>query len=336
MKENENHLKTNNNDKIPKIIWCYWHTKNLPLLIKKCFKSIIDNHPDYQVYLLHNDDIPKEIFKLKLTKNNHTKTSDLVRLWFLKHYGGVWIDISSLFTEPITLVHDYELNCYYLEKKNYIESWYIAAKENSNIISMWYNELVYANSFNSIEDYISHAKNENEEYITGIPYPEYLWIHVALRKILVKHPELKKNIKLFDAYDGPFKLHFDGQWNHDKMKTILNQGKNSYNTNSYKTNSYNTNSYKTNPYTYIKLRSNDRKYLGEESFISENEKQILKNFTIDERYQLLVNKIHKCSPTPVSHKPSSNNTVYYIIIVLFLAVIGLTYVGLTLRKKKIF
>ena len=259
-----NYGGSSEDDKIPKIIWCYWNTKELPILIKKCVKSIIDNHSDYKVYILNDDNIPDEIFKLKFTKNNATKTSDLVRLWFLKNYGGVWIDISTLLKKPITLYHDYEINCYYFKNESYIESWYIAAKKNSKIIEKWYDELVYANSFNSIEDYISHAKNENEEYINGIDSPGYLWMHVAIRKILINNPELKKNIKLTDACgeNGPYKLHSDASWNHDEMKRLV----------------------KINNYNYIKLRGIERKMLGEETFIDENEKKLLENYVIDESH----------------------------------------------------
>ncbi len=242
---------------IPKIIWCYWHSDDLPILIKKCLKSIIDNHPDFKIYILNDDNVPDEINKLRISKQSKQRKSDLIRLWYLKNYGGVWIDSTSLLSAPITLYHDYEVNCYYLNDKNFIDSWYIAAKKNSNIINKWYNELLFIDSLKSMKKYINLVNKEDKE-IANIIYPSYLWIHIAIRRILHKNPNLRNQIKLMDSTSkgSPYELQHTANWDHKVMKEL----------------------YEKNKYKYIKLTSQNRYLLGEEIFINKYDYKIINNY----------------------------------------------------------
>ena len=248
---NKKYIKfSDNKSRIPKIIWCYWNTDNIPLLIKKCLKSIIDNHPDFNVFILNDSNVPDEINKLKISQQSIQRKSDLLRLWYLKNFGGVWIDASSLLTKKITLYHDYEINCYYLNDENFIDSWYIAAKKNSEIIKKWYDELLFIDSLKSVNKYIDLVNKENKE-IANIMYPKYLWIHIAIRRILYHNPNLKKKIKLMNATDenSPYELQYSSKWNHNLMKKL----------------------YKKKKYNYIKLTNHNRINLGDNLFLKKKD-----------------------------------------------------------------
>ena len=90
-----------------KIIWQYWHQgeENAPLLIKKCFESVKKFHPDYEVKILSFDTIneyvklPEKYYNL-LAKGKIPIAifSEILRLYLLRQYGGVWIDSTIYLT----------------------------------------------------------------------------------------------------------------------------------------------------------------------------------------------------------------------------------------------
>lgn len=93
-----------------KIIWQYWHQgeENAPLLIKKCFESVKKFHPDYEVKILSFDTIneyvklPSKYYELlKKGKIPIAIFSDILRLYLLRQYGGIWIDSTIYLTNRL-------------------------------------------------------------------------------------------------------------------------------------------------------------------------------------------------------------------------------------------
>ncbi len=93
-----------------KIIWQYWHQgeENAPLLIKKCFESVRKFHPDYEVKVLSFDTIndyvilPEKYYGLlKQGKIPIAIFSDILRLYLLRQYGGIWIDATIYLTDRL-------------------------------------------------------------------------------------------------------------------------------------------------------------------------------------------------------------------------------------------
>lgn len=239
-------------DRIPSIIWCYWHDNNLPYIVEKCYQSIRSHHPSFEVKLLTEADVPQQLKTMKHGKRSLQHFSDLVRLWYLKEYGGVWVDISSYFTKPtIQLDHSFEFNGYSLNKPDeehpLIENWFIATKKNGKIINLWWEEMLEIEKFETVDDYIKLLK-KNKVPIDNISSPVYLWQHSALRKILFYNPELKERITLKWACepDGPFELMSEANWDCQKMRELFSK--------------------KT--YAYTKIRGSDRKCLEDIFFKS--------------------------------------------------------------------
>ncbi|GBU20893.1 hypothetical protein R80B4_00780 [Fibrobacteres bacterium R8-0-B4] len=94
-----------------KIFWQYWHQgidDNTPSVINNCLSSVEKNKGDYRVILITAENIgdyiemPDFIWK-KLNKGgfNLPALSDLVRLYLLSAYGGVWLDATIYLTKPI-------------------------------------------------------------------------------------------------------------------------------------------------------------------------------------------------------------------------------------------
>lgn len=88
------HIKSNK-------VWVCWlqGINEAPLLVQKCYQSLLDNLLDRDIVLLTNDNyrdyvkFPKHIQE-KIDSGIITKThmSDLLRLELLNNYGGTWID----------------------------------------------------------------------------------------------------------------------------------------------------------------------------------------------------------------------------------------------------
>lgn len=95
-----------------KIIWQYWgqgcDQKELPDIVKLCFKSVDKYCKDYKIIRLDDDNLKDYIefpdFIWEKRKNpqfKHAFFADLLRLALLAIYGGVWIDATIMLTAPL-------------------------------------------------------------------------------------------------------------------------------------------------------------------------------------------------------------------------------------------
>jgi len=94
-----------------KIIWQYWHqgiSENTPKIVLSCFNSVKKHRGEYEIIILTektlNDyvEFPGFIWD-KLGKNGFKlpKLANLIRLYLLYAYGGVWIDATIYLTNPV-------------------------------------------------------------------------------------------------------------------------------------------------------------------------------------------------------------------------------------------
>ena len=171
-----------------KIIWQFWAqgiNENTPEIVKLCFDSVKKYANGYKVIVLTLDTIDEyidlpEIFYNNL-KNKRYKMaffSDMLRLYLLSTYGGVWIDATILLTAPISddllnkkifmyqrtdVPEDFQdwidVNASYFSWDsnfcvNVLNSFIIAQKDNIIINALkdilthyWYNEKKYKHYF---------------------------------------------------------------------------------------------------------------------------------------------------------------------------------------------
>ena len=94
-----------------KIIWQYWHQEvngNTPKIVAKCLNSVKKHSSNYEVIVLNKKSL-KDFVELpdfvweKFGKNgfNFAKLANLIRLYLLSAYGGIWIDATIFLTAPI-------------------------------------------------------------------------------------------------------------------------------------------------------------------------------------------------------------------------------------------
>lgn len=91
-------------------IWQYWHQgkENAPELIQRCFESVQKYKGDRKINILSFDtikdyvELPQRYYDLVSSgKMPVALFSDILRMYLLTQYGGVWIDSTILLTDKI-------------------------------------------------------------------------------------------------------------------------------------------------------------------------------------------------------------------------------------------
>lgn len=181
-------------------IWCYWSQgeNNLPEFPRIClnnWKNILSKK-NFKINLISKKkflDLQNELDENFLNKFTYQQQSDIVRLYLLYIYGGIWMDITTILQKDLSWVIDkfengYEqvgfyVNYPFLKKTHYLlESWFIAVKNPYNkIILLWKNTFINILKESLNTGKINKSKiwlNTNKESIPFFLH-EYLSIHVA-------------------------------------------------------------------------------------------------------------------------------------------------------------
>ncbi|HRH75817.1 MAG TPA: capsular polysaccharide synthesis protein [Cellvibrionaceae bacterium] len=226
--------KTSEAGTIPKIIWLYWHEETISSnTAELCINLIKRLHPSFNVQVLNNTTVLRYLpeFPRDLMQQQPNFVSDLVRLMLIEHYGGIYLDATVLLSKPIDwALRLYESDhseavLYYTDENTLeqefpmVESWFIAAKPNSNFIRAWREE--YQNNLESSDltsrlqecDLVRQAK-----FPLKIPY--YL---VYLAAQIVMRKDQNYRLSLLRAEDDAFfyGLGFKKKWDEVAMADLL-------------------------------------------------------------------------------------------------------------------
>ncbi len=85
-------------EKIPrKIHYCWFGKNNKNELMQRCIQSWHKFMPDYEIMEWNEDSFPineyySDYYRYAYKKNEWSKISNLVRLWALYNYGGIYLD----------------------------------------------------------------------------------------------------------------------------------------------------------------------------------------------------------------------------------------------------
>lgn len=91
-------------------LWSYWHQgkENAPELIQRCFESVQKYEGDRKINILSFDtikdyvELPQRYYDLVSSgKMPVALFSDILRMYLLTQYGGVWIDSTIMLTDKI-------------------------------------------------------------------------------------------------------------------------------------------------------------------------------------------------------------------------------------------
>ncbi len=133
-------------NKIPKIIWIYWKQgeSNAPLLVSRCISSWKRENPEWTIKVLNNDsvagyiDITSE--RAYFEKLTIAHQSDLIRLFLLSKYGGVWVDATLFCVRPIDpWIHEKSHSGIFVfcnpGPDRVMANWFIASEKGNPIIT---------------------------------------------------------------------------------------------------------------------------------------------------------------------------------------------------------
>ena len=236
---NKNYFKNKEEDSIKlkedyRNIFCYWDTEELPPLINECIKKIKKKMgTKWNVILLNRNTVYKLISKndipnkLDLLLYKQSK-ADWIRLYLLKKYGGLWMDISIVLNDPqeIEDIYNIFMNtnknlCVYemshhrikVNNKEYpgIENWFIMAKSKNDIISKWLIEFEYAIEI-GFDKYSEYINKNNYILSSGCKKYKYLTSYRCIQVVMQKYDINLDEIYIKDAKETMYKIFQDPQY----------------------------------------------------------------------------------------------------------------------------
>ena len=133
---------------LPKKIWILWFQgeEEMPYVVRHCFKSWKIHNPEYDIQLLTSQNYTDfiEIEEQILSNGIITKQalSDIVRVFLLDKYGGVWVDATCFCTKPLDawLPQSMTFDFYAFQKPGVdrlISSWFLASEAKGDFISAY-------------------------------------------------------------------------------------------------------------------------------------------------------------------------------------------------------
>ena len=228
--------------KIPKKIWTFWDSEDLPPEVQTCTQTWKKQNPDYEINILNPSNLSNFLPDVDFKKMKHNDSvqrySDLVRLHILAKYGGIWSDASILclkpfdtWIPPLQEKNNAEFIGFYLEKftlpeytksSPVIESWFFACTENSPMVKDWLNEFLRIHDFETVQKYVDSVISEGVN-LQNIDYHVYLAIHVSCQKILQKGSNIPYIFEVLKAEDTAYKYLTKTEWNSEKsVQQVIN------------------------------------------------------------------------------------------------------------------
>lgn len=226
---------------IPRRIWTYWHSPELPLVVQRCIANWRKLNPDFQVTVLHAgnlaqylDDVPAGLKNVGIPKQ-----TDWIRLALLERHGGYWLDASLFLTRPLAWVEQLqqaqqvEFVGFYLDGYTtdaafpVVESWFLAAPAQSRFIAEW-RELFQNSAIDQdTQAYLQalRAEGSYERYTQKIGDPGYHTIHVTAQHLLQAAAsasgELPYRLHLLCAEDSAYAYHAQSRWKRRRLYVRL-------------------------------------------------------------------------------------------------------------------
>ena len=207
-------------------IWvCWWQgEEQMPEVVQVCYQSIKEHAGKHPVILItsSNQDVYlniPELIRCKYEEGKISRThySDIARMYLLKEYGGIWMDITNFLTQEVDQfvdIHRSYWTCRHITPYNNVSrglwtSYFSASGKNHLIPSYIYDSLIHWWSENDtiidylLMDYVFKIGYDMipafREEIDTIPL-----IQIGLlRKVLCKEFDLKE----WDYYCGQAGFH---------------------------------------------------------------------------------------------------------------------------------
>ena len=220
---------------IPRILWSYWQGGTPPLLVQRCFDHWRRLHPHFEIRILDERGVLRYLpaIPAALDGASAAKRADWIRLELLRRHGGIWLDASTILTQPLDWVLQEQARTgadfvgYYLQQytsvpqRPVVENWFMAAPPGSPFIEDLQREFTQEVIARTGEQYIAHLQAQGlyTQALQRIDMPAYLTMHLALQVILLRGGSYR--LGLSPAESGPYFLHVLGRWRRAALKLRL-------------------------------------------------------------------------------------------------------------------
>ena len=215
---------------IPKTIWTYWHEDTPPEIVQKSIENWKKYSPGFEVILVTPSNIKnyisdKDFDDFRKDEFIHRRV-DLIRLYLLYKFGGIWSDATIAVRKSHQWILDeqkqrgFEFFGYYRKgsttKPDYpvIENWLFACIPGSEFVRKWRDEFERTAQFSDITKYLDDVKSQGVDY-QEIPDPGYLTPYVSVQYVMQKQmtpDEIKSKIYVLESDDGPFQHSTQNNW----------------------------------------------------------------------------------------------------------------------------
>lgn len=181
---------------IPKIIWTFWDSDDIPELTRLCMKTWKFYNPDHEIILLSKQNVADYIDDIDFWNLPHVdipqRLADFIRIHVLKRYGGVWCDASIVCCESFDWIHglsptydfvgfQYGFN----EKIPFVDSYFFATAKEGAFVSEWCAEFMRMNNFETVSQYISEIESMGVD-LRRLNDKCYLSFQAAAQKVVQK------------------------------------------------------------------------------------------------------------------------------------------------------
>ena len=226
-------LEIKNRKAIPKIIWAFWDSKEMPEVVKICINNWKELHPDFEINILNNETIHTFLPNFpKLKDFNPVFKSDLLRLSLLKEYGGIYLDASVFLNQRLDqyisfyIENNLDLLVFSSEghpnDKKYpiTESWFIISEKTNLFIEKWLFYLTEVFLSNDFESYFKNNETRKMAYNSvNETKRDYFFSYMASQ--LVMREITNTTIGFLDSTKNGFFYNYYFKFNYEKIAKFL-------------------------------------------------------------------------------------------------------------------
>lgn len=200
VKKYENVIIPSTDTHIPNVIWIFWWqgVENMPSVIKECYLSILRGANGRVVKLISESNYASYVnlpsFIIEKFQNNlisYTHFSDILRVYLLKEFGGLWVDAAIFVTKPIVFPQSFFFSPRIsLEKANspHMSQWVMGVMgsvANMPLFNYIYEMLLaYWKKYDGVFNYLMF------DYFIRYGYEHYFWVKEMMDSRPIESPDI--------------------------------------------------------------------------------------------------------------------------------------------------
>lgn len=226
------------NKEIPRTIWTFWDSDNLPPFVEKSIESWRKFSPDFTIHVVTPKTLPDFLPDVDFSSKRNDfiqRMADFVRVHLVAKYGGIWSDASVVATRSHNwVIHEQQSRGFeFFSYENprdqtlpdypVVANWFFASIPEGNFVTKWRDEFDRLNNFEKVEDYIADIRSKGVD-TQRIPDPNYLTQDCSAQVVLQKEmtpEEIKRTMYFLNSEEGPYKHSHDNGWEPSKSVKSL-------------------------------------------------------------------------------------------------------------------